>query len=280
MNQPLFSILIANYNNGRFFKDCYDSIIAQTYQNWEAIIVDDSSTDNSVQIIRHLIGDDKRFKLYHNEENKGCGFTKRRCVELASGEICGFLDPDDAITVTALDEMVTKHIEHPSVSLVYSNFVWCDENLNFQKVNKQKKIDNFLTDFFNLNGEISAFATFKNSFYQKTEKINNYLKRAVDQDLYFKLYEVGEVIYLDRDFYHYRVHDGGISTKSNSRKAYFWKWVTILDAAKRRNVNVEDLFIENAWKTSRQRDLELEINGYNKSVIFKILRRLGIFRFF
>ena len=46
-----FSILIANYNNGKFFKDCYDSIIAQTYKDWEVVIVDDRSTDDSVAII-------------------------------------------------------------------------------------------------------------------------------------------------------------------------------------------------------------------------------------
>ncbi len=48
----LFSILIANYNNGHFFKDCYQSIIAQTYANWEAIIVDDCSSDDSVTVIK------------------------------------------------------------------------------------------------------------------------------------------------------------------------------------------------------------------------------------
>ena len=70
------SIIVAIYNDGHFFKDCYRSIIAQTYQNWECIIVDDQSTDNSVELIQNLIGDDFRFKLYINKENKGVGFTE------------------------------------------------------------------------------------------------------------------------------------------------------------------------------------------------------------
>ena len=65
----LFSILIANYNNGKFFKDCYDSIINQTYDNWEAIIVDDHSADQSVELIKAIIKEDARFKLYENENN-------------------------------------------------------------------------------------------------------------------------------------------------------------------------------------------------------------------
>ena len=56
MKPPLFSLLIANYNNGIFFKDCYDSIISQTYTNWEVIVVDDASKDNSVELIQNIIG--------------------------------------------------------------------------------------------------------------------------------------------------------------------------------------------------------------------------------
>ena len=80
----------SQYNNGKYFEDCYKSIMAQTYQNWEVIIVDDGSTDDSVGMMKKIIGDDARFKIEINQENKGCGFTKRRCVELAKGEICGF----------------------------------------------------------------------------------------------------------------------------------------------------------------------------------------------
>ena len=64
----LFSILIANYNNGHFFNDCFQSIINQTYQNFEVIVVDDGSTDDSVNIIKQLIISDKRFKLLTKTE--------------------------------------------------------------------------------------------------------------------------------------------------------------------------------------------------------------------
>ena len=56
-----FSILIANYNNGKFFQDCYKSILQQTYQNWEVVILDDASTDNSVEVIKNII--QKRFLI-------------------------------------------------------------------------------------------------------------------------------------------------------------------------------------------------------------------------
>lgn len=278
VNIPLFSILIAQYNNGKYFEDCYKSIMAQTYQNWEVIIVDDCSTDNSVEIMKKWIGDDSRFKIEINSENKECGFTKRKCAELATGEICGFLDPDDAITETAIEEMVSKHSELTDVALVYSNFIYCDENLVQEKVHQQKKVASFLPDFLNIDGAISAFASFKNYFYKKTTGIDAFLQRAVDQDLYLKLYEVGKVFYLNRDFYYYRIHEAGISTNLNSRKARYWHWVVMIAASRRRNINIEDLFVKNASKSSRALALEIEINSYNKSFIFRALRKIGLFK--
>ena len=274
----LFTILVAQYNNGKYFEDCYKSIMAQTYQNWETIIVDDCSTDDSVELMKKLIGDDARFKIFSNDENKGCGFTKRKCVELANGEICGFLDPDDAISETAVAEMVQQHIKLPGIVLIYSNFTYCDENLEPQKIHFQKKVENFSPDFFNLDGSISHFATFKNSYYKKTSGIDAYLQRAVDQDLYLKLYEVGEVFYLNQNLYHYRIHDGGISTNGNTENASLWHWLVNLETAKRRNFNIEKLFPKNTMTSLRQKALEIEINNYNKSYVFKIMRKIGLFK--
>ena len=125
-----FSILIANYNNGKYFGDCYHSIISQTYPDWEAIIVDDCSTDDSLVQISLLIANDDRFKLVTNAKNEGCGFTKRRCADLAMGEICGFVDPDDTISSNAIELMVNAHNKHTDVALIHSNFCYCNEKMD------------------------------------------------------------------------------------------------------------------------------------------------------
>ena len=70
------SILIANYNNGRYLMDAIDSIRHQSYHNWEIVIVDDHSTDNSVDIYKKLEGDD-RIHIFFNSDNMGCGYTKQ-----------------------------------------------------------------------------------------------------------------------------------------------------------------------------------------------------------
>lgn len=236
----LFSILVANYNNGIYFEDLYHSVIQQTYNNWEVVIVDDCSNDNSLDIIRRLINGDTRFKLFLNEENRGCGFTKRRCIELAAGEICGFVDPDDAITADAVDLMVRYHSNNSVAALVHSTFYYCDEYLKPTSIYNIAKAVTVTNRFINTEGTVNHFSTFKKYFYQKTEGINPVLKRAVDQDLYLKLSETGPFEFIDKPLYYYRIHHNGISTNSNVDKAFYWYLKVIAKAEERRNVDLEN----------------------------------------
>jgi glycosyltransferase involved in cell wall biosynthesis len=125
-SKPLFSVLIANYNNGCFIEEAIDSVLVQTYTDWEIIIVDDGSIDNSRAILEKY-REDNRIKIYYNDKNRGCGYTKRKCVELADGELCGFLDPDDAITPDAIAIMVDLHMKKEDCSLIYSTCYVCND---------------------------------------------------------------------------------------------------------------------------------------------------------
>lgn len=91
MENPLFSVLIANYNNKQYLEECFISLQNQSYQKFEVIILDDQSTDDSISLIHKLVGDDNRFLIYVNDVNKGVGYTKNKLVSLANGEICGFV---------------------------------------------------------------------------------------------------------------------------------------------------------------------------------------------
>lgn len=279
MKNPLFSILIAQYNNGKYFEDCYKSIIAQTYSNLEVIIVDDASTDNSLAVMQNIIGLDPRFHIVSNDKNHGCGYTKRRAAELAKGELCAFLDPDDAITPEAVQLMVKEHTIHPDASMIYSKPFWCDEHLNIQYIRESAQIENGMIDFFDLDGKIHHFLSFKKALYTMTEGINSYLQRAIDKDLVLKLYETGPAYFLDYAIYKYRVHSNGISMNQNQDKAYFWFWVTIINAAERRHLNIEQLFLEKALTSRKQLALQKEVDSYNQSFVFKAARKVGLFRF-
>lgn len=219
--RPLFSILIANYNNGPYLQEAIDSVLAQTYDNWEVILVDDKSTDDSPAIYEKYASD-SRFKIYYNDVNRGCGYTKRRCAELATGELCGYLDPDDALMPEALETMVKAHAEHPECSLIYSTCyrysgdreaempVWdyigpIPEESDF--LIYQKKL-------------VSHFVSFKRSAYSRTVGIDTSLTAAVDRDLYYKLEEQGKLLHLPVPLYYYRVNNSR-SISEGSDSAYW-----------------------------------------------------------
>lgn len=204
MKTPLFSVLIANYNNGRYLQEAIDSVFEQTYTNWEIVLVDDKSTDNSFEIYEKY-KDDNRFRIYFNEENKGCGFTKHRCAELAQGELCGFLDPDDKLMDCALETMVKEHKARPDCSLVYSKaYFWNDIEGTKQMSEVIGPMENGEDFLVTSKNNVFHFASYKKSAYDKTDGIDPFLSSVVDVDLYYRLEEVGLLYYVDKVLYYYR----------------------------------------------------------------------------
>ncbi|THV57343.1 glycosyltransferase family 2 protein [Chryseobacterium candidae] len=231
-----FSVLVANYNNGKYFKECYQSLINQTYKNWEAIIIDDASTDDSVEIIQSLIKNDSRFKLYHNATNEGCGSTKAKCMKYAQGDLCAYLDPDDAIYPEALEKVVLEFMNRDDLSAVYSKMMLCNESLIPEKIYTGTKQIYNNRYFFNYPIQLAHFFTFKREAYVRTPGINPNLKNAVDQDLYLKILEQGGVKYLKEPLYLYRLHSNGISqdkAKQSSKDSFAR---VIHDTMKRRGI--------------------------------------------
>lgn len=234
MSEPLFSILIAHYNHGAFFKDCFRSILEQTYNHFEVIIVDDCSTDNSAVVIQQMIANDPRFSLFVNKINYGCGYTKRRCAELAKGEICGFLDPDDVLVPTALEKMVWAHRQFPETSFVSSKYIKVDLQLNFMSFGLSGDTIPANHSYLTCGKGPTHFATFKNDYYKKTPGIDPSFKRSVDQDLYYKLEEVGSHYFLKEYLYHYRINSQSISANENLHKARYWHFKAQCNAYNRR----------------------------------------------
>ena len=234
----IFSVLIAHYNNFLYFKKCYESLTQQTFKDFEIIIVDDCSTDNSLNEIIALTKGDERVKIYSNPENMGVGFTKKKCVTLANGEICGFLDPDDALTPDAI-EISTNAYKNNKIIATYSQFYICDENLNIQKIfPNSARIKNKNPLFFNVNLEVAHFFTFKKDAYLKTEGINENYKVVEDIDFYLKLYEIGEFKFIKKPLLLYRVHNVGLSHDERKKNVKSQTWhIVIFNASKRRNIN-------------------------------------------
>ena len=236
MKQPLFSVLIANYNNGQYLMDAIGSVRQQTYANWEIVLVDDGSTDNSEELYAEL-EKDERIRLYRNEQNMGCGYTKRRCAELAQGDLCGFLDPDDVLLPNAIEDSVKNLELHPDCVLSFSRFYTCDEKLN--KTGECRKLELKGKSYFeNRDYCPEHFVAFRRDAYEKTDGINPLLQAGVDQDLYFRLEEVGGAVVMDKFTYMYRII--GTSVSREDRKSYFWNQVVRTDTCERRRLPIAE----------------------------------------
>ena len=115
----LISIIIPIYNAEKYLSKCLDSIIAQSYTNWEAILVDDGSPDNCGKICDEYAAKDKRFKVIH-QENKGVVNARNNALVNAKGDFLAFVDSDDTIEPTMLEEMHT-FAEEKGADIVYCN---------------------------------------------------------------------------------------------------------------------------------------------------------------
>ena len=242
-DQPLFSVLIANHNHGSYLMEAVESVMAQTYTHWEIVLVDDFSTDKSHELYSEL-EKDPRIRVFCNKENKGCGFTKRRCLEEAKGELCGFLDADDCLGENALEVMVEAHRAHPECSLIYSQLYFADPQMNIIAISEHQRAipegESFLT--CHSTGVISHFVTFKKALYDKTDGMDESLRIAEDVDLYMKLEEVGNTLFLPLPLYYYRIDTGcNVSLVAPNRgKTLGWEVMARVAACKRRGLPIED----------------------------------------
>ena len=283
MEAPI-SILIANYNNGHFFGDCFESLVAQNEKNWEAVVIDDASTDNSVEIITEMIKNDERFRFFQNEKNTGYQRTLIKAIQLSTAPIFARLDPDDTLSSNAIEKSLQAHNQFPEVGLVYSNISVCDKNLVEDFVHKGKQVNSLGREYYNLNGEMSAFASFKRKFYDQTSGIDPFNRRAEDKDIYMKMCEVAPVKYIDEVLYQYRIHDKATSTISNWEKADFWHMVALIKMAERRNINIEDIFLERyvhrSYVDKMVKDAERRVEMITNSQVYKLMQKMGVFKMY
>lgn len=121
MKKGLVSIITPVYNGQDFLERCIKSVLAQTYDNWELFLIDDGSSDNSVQVIEQYLEDD-RIKILRNESNSGIPATRNKGIESSNGEFIALLDQDDEWFPEKLQQQIQAFNElENSYGLLYSN---------------------------------------------------------------------------------------------------------------------------------------------------------------
>ena len=143
-SQPLVSIIMPCFNMASYISDSIKSVIAQTYPHWELLIVDDASTDDTVNIIESYAQFDARIRFAVKKQNSGIADTRNQCIQMACGQFLAFLDADDIWHPKKLEKQLKFMIEK-NVGFSYSTYDWIDE--------EGKTLNKFINTIGNLDYE-------------------------------------------------------------------------------------------------------------------------------
>ena len=149
--KDLVSIITPSYNTAKFISETISSVLAQTYTNWEMIIVDDCSTDNTEEIVASV--GDERIRFIKNDKNCGAAISRNRALCEAKGKWIAFLDSDDLWEPTKLEKQI-QFMEKNDYHFSYTNYVEIDDDgkpLNTMWTGP-KKISKILMYSFNYMG--------------------------------------------------------------------------------------------------------------------------------
>lgn len=209
------SIIMASYNYENFIKEAIESVINQTYPNWELIIVDDGSTDNSIEVIKKYVEQDSRIKFFQHEKevNKGLKETILLGIDKASYEWISFLESDDIFKPNCLEEKVKVIEQKPEVNFIFSDVEFFGDKKRIIEYNPYlKKREELLnqkikyTDLLKLN----IVPTFSCVLLKKELLINCDFNcktpQLLDLFLWLQLFKKTPVFYLTKKLTSWRIH--------------------------------------------------------------------------
>lgn len=243
--QPIFSVIIPAYNYGQYISESLQSIHDQTFPDWECIVVDDGSTDNTAEMVKHFIEKDARIK-YHFQTNSGLSRARNKGISLASGSYYNFLDADDLLESGKLQLFYENILKNPKADVLYSEGrLFKDSNkdelfFNYSELEQNEwtlaksgsgneiiaeflKTNRFLVNMpivksslakelkFDIQHESAAKWTFKhensNKFIQGNDDWDFWARAAISGAQFLKL------TYIKNSYSLLRLHGGSMSTK-------------------------------------------------------------------
>ena len=143
-NPPLVSIIIPAYNRVNLISATLNSIVEQTYQNWECIVVDDGSTDNTTEVVQNYAQNDSRIIALQrpNERNKGANACRNYGLSVANGDYVIFFDSDDVMAPTCLEKRIQVFAEHQEKDILIFSMGVFKEDLKFETYPLRKVFNN------------------------------------------------------------------------------------------------------------------------------------------
>jgi glycosyltransferase involved in cell wall biosynthesis len=237
MTMPKVSILVPSYNASVFLDESITSALNQTFTDFELIIVDNCSTDDSEEIISKYLAD-KRIKYYRNEKNIGVVNNFNKCLSYASGEYIKFLCSDDKLHSELLEKSVSVMDQYPNVLLVASFF----EDFGFASrivktpfthlVNGKKAIYQILNNY-NYLGQPSNVMIRKSAL--SVGNFNNEFCWMADWELWLRILSIGDCYIIPEVLSYARDHDNRVSRAMQKKFNNYFENYKMVKAIKKHN---------------------------------------------
>ncbi|HSW66039.1 MAG TPA: glycosyltransferase [Bacillota bacterium] len=216
--KPLISVVIPTYNTPvRFLEECIDSVLLQSYPNWELCIADDASPNKDVvQTIKRYAAKDKRIKLVQRPKNGHISAATNSAIDIASGEYIALLDHDDVLWPNALYEIVSVLDAQPK-----TDFVYTDED----KIDAEGKIHSYpffkpdwSPEFLESCNYITHFSCIRTSLVRDISGFRVGYEGAQDWDLFIRLSEKTEkIVHIPKVLYSWRVHEASTALNTDTK---------------------------------------------------------------
>ena len=217
-NKMNISVIIPMYNAERYIRKCLDSIISQTYQNLEVIIVNDGSTDSSREICEEYVLKDKRITLV-NTENRGAGSARNTGLEMATGDYVSFIDSDDYIC-SDYYERLSKMIQETNADIAIGRYKRISEHDTMKFVNtgdmKERSSREQLLELYgeDIDRYVNSVLVTNKLFNKKLfgNEIRYPIRRLIDDEfIIYKLIDrASKIVYTDDVMYAYVQSDGSV----------------------------------------------------------------------
>jgi glycosyltransferase involved in cell wall biosynthesis len=234
----LWSFVTTVYNKAQWLAETFDSLAAQTTDDWEAVVVDDCSTDGSYEIALGYAAEDERFKVHQMKTNSGCGAACHRAIALAQGDLIGVVDADDLLYPNSARRVAEVYAANPGIAHLWTTHDNCREDSVPVKAQWTSGPTN---DMLGIWGRCySHWRTFRSSCRDVQDVVDPTIPNAVDRDMGFRLDECGPGLFLSEPLYVHRVAAGRMSDLHQFKQVIF-HGVALERARVRRNLPTDAL---------------------------------------
>lgn len=216
----LVSVITPAYNCAEYIDECIESVLNQTYQNWEMLIVNDKSTDNTQSIVESYAKKDHRIKLFNQEKNAGAAAARNKALELSQGRFVAFLDSDDAWKPNKLERQLEFMIENKYGFTFTSYEIMSVKTLDKKKIFRVPEKINY--NQYLMNTIIGNLTVIMDKELLGEIRVEvGYLEDVLT---WMKYLRQGHIAYgLDENLAMYRVAENSVSSnKFKNAKRYFW----------------------------------------------------------